>query len=267
MKRWRTQVLRTSIKDASRHGLSRMLVLRLYQIAFLLGIAITGRAGEIIAKPTVENVRAALEASGIDGVRIEQVLMPCRNDSRVTVTVTADRNSQVSAFMRWLESSGTFHSPDLYINESARKRGTLTVMLTESASQSTRRQARRCILAAPTVENVRAALEASEVEGVHIDEVAIAGSDEVRITVTGHAGRNSEISNLLRWIDGSETFRQPELVSIEAVPDAGVRFELQARVSAPPAPPPPPATPPRRHAFRCMVGGKEIFQASPCPTR
>ncbi len=122
------------------------------------------------------------------------------------------------------------------------------------------------IISEPTSENVRAALEAEPIAGLKIDTVALSDDKEVRVTVTGTVERNSQLSNFLRWIDSSQTFHSPELVSIVTLPEGRNRFELQARLTPPPAPPPPPA-PVRRTAYRCMIDGKEVFQPVPCPAR
>lgn len=118
------------------------------------------------------------------------------------------------------------------------------------------------IIEAPTAENVRAALDALPAEGIRIDEIKLSGEADIRARVIGNTATNAFLSGFLRQIDSSETFNSVELIEIAVAKEGGYRFELMFKVTRPP---PPAATP--RKAYRCIIGGREVFQPEPCPSR
>lgn len=115
------------------------------------------------------------------------------------------------------------------------------------------------VIESPTPDNVRAALEATPNEGIRIDEITLSGDTDIRARVIGNSASNTLLSNFLRQIDSSETFHSVELIEIAVAKEGGYRFELMFKVTRPPPPTP-------RKAYRCVIGGREIYQPTPCPT-
>ena len=126
----------------------------------------------------------------------------------------------------------------------------------------------------PTEENVRAALAAEAVEGIRLEKVTISGDKDVRVRLEGNSATNERLSAFMRRIETSEAFHQTELILIQVDPAGGYHFDLQCKVRRPPATTPaaaPKATAPaksaptQRKVFRCLIGGTETFQMTPCP--
>jgi len=120
------------------------------------------------------------------------------------------------------------------------------------------------IIESPTPENIRAALEATPIDGIRIEEIKLSGTEDIRARLTGNSVSNAILSGFLRQIDSSETFNSVELIEIAMAKEGGYRFELMFKVTRPSPPEPAPT---RRKAFRCVIDGREIFQPDPCPSR
>ena len=78
----------------------------------LFGCAGALHASPII-DPTEENVRAALAAEAVEGIRLEKVTISGDKDVRVRLEGNSATNERLSAFMRRIETSEAFHQTEL----------------------------------------------------------------------------------------------------------------------------------------------------------
>ena len=78
----------------------------------LFGCACALHASPII-DPTEENVRAALAAEAVEGIRLEKVTISGDKDVRVRLEGNSATNERLSTFMRRIETSEAFHQTEL----------------------------------------------------------------------------------------------------------------------------------------------------------
>ena len=112
------------------------------------------------------------------------------------------------------------------------------------------------------------ALKQLATPGVVIERVEMLDGDGKVLQIGGRAGRNAEVSDFLRVLDGAADFEKPDLLQIQLDREGHPQFEIRVQRRAAPAPAPaPPAAVERsrKPGYRCRSDGREVFQAQPCP--
>lgn len=119
---------------------------------------------------------------------------------------------------------------------------------------------------AASVETTQA-LKQLATPGVVIERVETLDGDGKVLQIGGRAGRNAEVSDFLRVLDGAADFEKPDLLQIQLDREGHPQFEIRVQRRAAPAPAPPAAVErSRKPVYRCRSDGREVFQAQPCPT-
>ena len=122
----------------------------------------------------------------------------------------------------------------------------------------------------PTTGGVRGTLEAVMPAGVRIREVRL---DGLHATVKGASGDVHQVSQFLRAVDGSPSFRNPKLDAIDKGAVGDTAFTMTMDVQCP-KPGEHPAHNPCDAAaaasggtsvFKCIVNGTPTYQSTPCP--
>jgi hypothetical protein len=114
-------------------------------------------------------------------------------------------------------------------------------------------------------DQVRQAFDDLPKDDLRIEAYTPGDTPTARVHVTGFSKSNARLSNLLRAIESSDQMRRVELISLMQSGNE-YRFELSFEPDLPAPPPPSPPPPPvKRQVHRCIIDGREIYQARPCP--
>jgi len=122
--------------------------------------------------------------------------------------------------------------------------------------------------AAPTPAGVRSALEAVMPPGLRLREVKL---DGLHVTVKGGSQNVQQVSQFLRAVDGTPSFRNPKLDTMDkaVVGDSSFTMTMDVQCPAPGErlahnPCDPAAAAATGSVFKCKVNGTTTYQSTPC---